>query len=98
MTWIERRPPSPQHPEVLAAFRAAMTGYPPEYDSARAGDNKLPETVRSDSIVLAHSLVPGALQGMFEGFRALLDPALPLSRRQHELIATVVSRLNDCFY
>jgi AhpD family alkylhydroperoxidase len=28
----------------------------------------------------------------------MYDPALPLSRRQHETIATVVSALNDCFY
>jgi hypothetical protein len=31
-------------------------------------------------------------------FGALLDPALPLSRRQHEMIAAVVSAQNQCFY
>ena len=28
----------------------------------------------------------------------LLSPQLPLSRRQHEMIATVVSAQNSCFY
>lgn len=98
MPWIERRMPSPQHPEVLNAFREAMRDYPAEYAPTAARSDKLPEIVRNDSIVMAHTLIPGALQGMFSAFRALLDPALPLSRRQHEMIATVVSRLNDCFY
>jgi hypothetical protein len=29
---------------------------------------------------------------------ALLQPDLPLSRRQHEMIASVVSATNSCFY
>ena len=29
---------------------------------------------------------------------ALIRPDLPLSRRQHEMISTVVSALNRCFY
>jgi hypothetical protein len=31
-------------------------------------------------------------------FGVLLDPQLPLSRRQHEMIAAVVSAQNRCFY
>jgi hypothetical protein len=31
-------------------------------------------------------------------YGVLLDPQLPLTRRQHEMIATVVSALNRCFY
>jgi len=27
-----------------------------------------------------------------------MSPDLPLSRRQHEMIATMVSVTNDCFY
>jgi hypothetical protein len=52
----------------------------------------------NDSIVLSHSLIPNAMKHFFAGFGALLDPALPLSRRQHEMIATTVSALNQCFY
>jgi hypothetical protein len=31
-------------------------------------------------------------------YGVLLSPELPLARRQHEMIATVVSALNRCFY
>jgi hypothetical protein len=48
--------------------------------------------------VLSHALVPGALAGMFGGYNALLSPDLPLDRRRQEMIAVVVSRINDCFY
>jgi hypothetical protein len=36
--------------------------------------------------------------GIFGGFNALLSPSLPLSRREQEMIAVVVSSINDCFY
>jgi len=35
---------------------------------------------------------------MFTAFREMLSPELPLERRQHEMIATVVSKLNHCHY
>jgi len=31
-------------------------------------------------------------------FAVMLSPGLPLTRRQHEMIATVVSALNSCYY
>jgi hypothetical protein len=31
-------------------------------------------------------------------YGVLLNPELPLSRRQHEMIASVVSAQNRCFY
>ena len=52
----------------------------------------------SDSIVAAHSLIPAALRHSMSAFGAMLSPDLPLTRRQHEMIATVVSALNACFY
>ena len=52
----------------------------------------------NDSIVGAHSLMPKALEHVFAGYGAMLDPDLPLTRRDHEMIAVVVSALNDCFY
>jgi hypothetical protein len=51
-----------------------------------------------DSIVAAHSLIPEAMQYMMSGLAALLRPELPLSRRQQEMIASVVSVYNRCFY
>ena len=41
---------------------------------------------------------PPALAHAFATFGVLMDPALPLSRRQHEMIATMVSITNACHY
>jgi hypothetical protein len=81
--------------EALAQ-QAAL--YPPQYHAAHGGLCRLPDSVQNDSIVLAHSLIPRALTHAFATFGALMDPNLPLSRRQHEMIATTVSALNRCVY
>jgi hypothetical protein len=52
----------------------------------------------ADSITAAHSLIPQAMLHAMSAYGVLLDPNLPLTRRQHEMIATVVSALNRCFY
>ena len=52
----------------------------------------------NDSIVAAHSLIPEAMRHLMSGLGVLLQPDLPLTRRQHEMIATVVSAQNRCFY
>ena len=52
----------------------------------------------SDSIVAAHSLLPEAMLHIFSAHAALIKPDMPLTRRQQEMIATVVSALNRCFY
>ncbi len=96
MTWIHRR--AFTEPEVAQALRDAMQGYPPEYAAARRHERKLPEAVMNDSIVGAHSLMPNALRHVFAGYGAMLEPELPLTRRDHEMIALVVSALNDCYY
>jgi hypothetical protein len=49
-------------------------------------------------IVASHSLIPEALYHAFATFGALLSPELPLARRQHELITTMVSVTNRCHY
>jgi hypothetical protein len=49
-------------------------------------------------IVDSHSLIPEALHHAFSTFGALMSPDLPLSRRQHEMITTLVSVTNRCFY
>ncbi|MGB2623327.1 MAG: hypothetical protein WA857_02445 [Candidatus Acidiferrum sp.] len=50
------------------------------------------------SIVGSHSLFPDVLFHAFSTFGALLSPDLPLKRRQHEMIATMVSVTNRCHY
>lgn len=97
MAWIKTRKPGPDAPELARAKAEGMAGYPREYREP-ARDAKLPPAVAADSIVGAHSLAPEVLRHVFAGYRAMLDPALPLSRRDHELIATVVSVLDECVY
>jgi hypothetical protein len=50
------------------------------------------------SIVGSHSLFPDVLFYAFSTFGALMSPDLPLHRRQHEMIATMVSVTNRCHY
>ena len=46
----------------------------------------------------SHTLIPEALYHAFATFGALMSPDLPLQRRQHEMIATMVSVTNKCHY
>jgi hypothetical protein len=96
MTWIRTIPPPAADPDLLSCYEAIYPLYPREYGvevpSVRYADGS------SDSIVAAHSLIPQAMRHMMSGLGVLLTPDLPLSRRQHEMIATVVSALNSCFY
>lgn len=98
MPWIKTRKPGPDAPELRSAMAEGMAGYPAEYSRPPSSDYPLPPAVAGESIVGAHSLAPEVLRHIFAGYRAMLDPSLPLSRRDHELIATVTSALNDCFY
>lgn len=96
MTWIKTITPD-QDPTVARALADATAGYPAEYGSTDATD-RLPDIVKHESITRAHSLIPGAMRHMMAGLAAMLDPALPLSRRDHEMIATTVSSINRCYY
>lgn len=91
MTWIQTIPKS----QAAEDYREALVGqhrlYPKEYDADVPG---LP-TSEADGIVASHSLIPEALHHAFATFGALMSPDLPLNRRQHELIATIVSQ-NNC--
>ncbi len=97
MTWIKTNKPGAEHPEVANALES-MTRYPAEYAAERRAERQLPALVMNDSIVLAHSLMPEVMRQMMGGFAAMMDPSLPLGRKDHEMIASVVSRLNQCFY
>lgn len=97
MTWIKTLPPT-EDAAVREVLQKLAALYPKEYDPARRHERVLPEAVKGDSIMLSHSLIPQAMYHAFATFGSLMDPALPLSRRQHEMIATTVSALNRCFY
>jgi hypothetical protein len=96
MTWIPIVPPAEADDELRRCYESIYALYPAEYqgtvESLRRPDGG------SDSIVAAHSLIPEALRHGMSTLAVLLGPDLPLTRRQHEMIATVVSALNSCFY
>lgn len=96
MTWIRTLTPNDASPELRQCFEEIKALLPPEYQE------EVPAVVRpdgsADSISAAHSLIPQAMRHIMAAYVALLSPRLPLSRRQQEMIATVVSALNRCFY
>jgi len=51
-----------------------------------------------NSIVGSHTLFPEVLFHTFSAFGAMMSQELPLRREQHEMIATMVSVTNRCFY
>jgi hypothetical protein len=62
------------------------------YDAAaRAGAGRR-------GVVEAMSLAPEVVRHAFAGLAAALAPELPLSAREREMIMTVVSSVNRCFY
>ena len=97
MTWIKTQGPS-ESPEVAAAMTDVLQQHPSEYHPHRRAERRVPDIVLNDSIVLAHSLAPNVLRHVFSAYAAMLDPALPLTRRQHEMIAAAVSSANRCFF
>lgn len=94
MTWIETIPLSQADETLRRAVEGERALYPPEYADPVAG---LPDD-DAGGIAAAHSLIPEALYHSFATFGVLLSPELPLTRRQHEMITTLVSVLNRCFY
>jgi hypothetical protein len=93
MTWIKTIAPA-EDEEVRRAMEAQRKLYPEEYATPihPTADGE------TSSIVASHSLIPEALYHAFATFGALMSPDLPLSRRQHEMITTVVSVTNRCHY
>ena len=93
MTWI-KTVSTAESEEVRKVVEAQRELYPIEYatpvhptaDGETAG------------IVASHSLIPQALFHAFATFGSLMSPDLPLQRHQHEMIATMVSVTNRCFY
>jgi hypothetical protein len=93
MTWIRTVPLSEADDKLRRAIEGQQALYPKEY-----ADPVHPTGDGTSGIVASHSLIPDALYHAFSTFGALMDPALPLTRRQHEMITTVVSVTNRCRY
>ena len=95
MTWIPTIPHEDADPALRQIYDQLRALYPADY---AAKTPSLTRDGQSDSIVAAHSLIPEAMWHMMAGYAVLLRPDLPLTRRQQEMIATVVSAQNSCFY
>lgn len=94
MTWIQTIPMAAADAALRRAIEAQRALYPVEYaepvhPTADGG---------ASEIVASHSLIPDALFHAFATFGVLMSPELPLTRRQHEMIATMVSVTNRCVY
>ncbi len=93
MAWIRTTPLEGEETAVEKAMMDQRGLYPLEYaQPVQELDEGVP------GIVASHSLIPQALFHAFSTFGALMSPDLPLSRRQHEMIATMVSLTNKCHY
>lgn len=93
MAWIKTIPLAEAEGELLELLMKQRGLFPAEYATPA------PKASSSgESIVESHTLIPDALYHAFSTFGALMSPDLPLERRQHEMIATMVSVTNDCFY
>jgi hypothetical protein len=93
MTWIKTNSLSEGDEALRRAIDAQRSLYPIEYSQPvhPTGDG-------TSDIVASHSLIPDALYHAFSTFGALMSPDLPLTRRQHEMITTMVSVVNRCHY
>lgn len=93
MTWIRTIPVQDADEKLRAALEAQKALYPREYATPVQ-----PTADGTSGIVASHSLIPDALYHAFATFGVLMSPELPLSRRQHEMITTMVSVTNRCRY
>jgi len=93
MPWIRTLSLDDADDKVLEAMAQQRALYLREYaQPVQELDQGLP------GIVASHTLIPEALYHAFATFGALMSPELPLQRRQHEMIATMVSLTNKCHY
>jgi hypothetical protein len=93
MAWIKTVPQAEADEKLRWALEAQRALYPIEYATPvhPTGDG-------TSGIVASHSLLPDALYHAFATFGVLMSPDLPLTRRQHEMITTMVSVSNRCHY
>jgi hypothetical protein len=92
MTWIKTIPTAEASDELRVAIESQKALYPIEYETPVHPSDATSE------IVASHSLMPKALYHAFAAYGVMMSPDLPLGRRHHEMIATVVSVTNRCHY
>ena len=96
MAWIRTIPMAEADERLQRAMSEQRGLYPIEYATPvhKTGDSG----DEAAGIVASHSLIPDALYHAFSTFGVLMSPDLPLTRRHHEMIATMVSVTNRCVY
>ena len=94
MAWIKTVKLSEADAKLLDAMQQARAPYPVEYATPVFPT----QDDAPSAIVASHTLIPDALRYAFSTFGVLMSPGLPLQRRQHEMIATMVSVTNRCWY
>ena len=65
---------------------------------ARIYDEAIARAGKVFGILRVQSLNPAALDASMGMYKTLMFGPSPLSRARREMLATVVSRTNDCFY
>ena len=93
MAWIKTIPFEDADEKLQKMLLELQASYPSEYNEPVPAASK-----SNESVIASHTLIPEAMFHAFAGYSCLLSPDLPLERRQHEMIATMVSVTNDCFY
>jgi hypothetical protein len=94
MTWIKTIRMD-EDDRVKQAMEAQRKIYPIEYATPVASVDSEGDAA---GITASHTLIPDALFHSFSTYGVLLSPDLPLTRSQHEMIATMVSVTNRCHY
>ncbi len=92
MTWIKTVQPQDADPALVELLRQTRALYPPEYEAPVTAVGE------EESVVLSHTLIPQAMHHAFALLAVLMGSDLPLERKHHEMIATVVSAANQCVY
>jgi hypothetical protein len=93
MAWIKTIPFEEADERLKKVLEEQRGLYPVEYATPASKASRTGE-----SIIASHTLIPDALFHAFSTFGVLMSPELPLERRQHEMIATMVSVVNRCHY
>lgn len=93
MAWIKTVPFEEADEKLQKILLEMRVSFPTEYTTPAPK-----ASATGESIVSSHTLIPDALYHAFSTFGSLMSENLPLQRRRHEMIATLVSVVNRCHY
>ena len=91
------RPAAEADAELKKIYETLYGMYPPEYHT----DDECGRAARREPATASWrrtACCPTAMLHTFSTHATLIGPDMPLTRRQQEMISTVVSALNRCFY